>query len=111
MGVLGGYVYRTASESNELDFLDQYWQWFLLNWYFIIPPAYIPIGILVARGSYLFDKHIMKETNPEYTGGGVTALVLLWPLAFIILSVVSLGMFIYLASLPGLKVILSFVRS
>jgi hypothetical protein len=119
MGIMSGMAVRDEYEAGQLQSwvgtyccaVSQCWTWFLANWYWVVPTTYLPIGVLVARASFLIDRDFLEEKDPGYSEGGVIACVLLWPLVFVIQSVGLLCVFTYRASKPGLQAIFSFVRS
>ena len=78
-----------------IGLLFTYKQDFMPNWcwYAILATIlYVPVGVVCARLSYLFDKRYMKtnkyELTNHYTGGILVVPILLWPLMAPILLVV-----------------------
>jgi hypothetical protein len=83
------------------------------NWLWVAGVLHLPMGVLVAKGSYLIDKHVVKDNNGTSVydmEGAVVAMVLLWPSVVVIQTIILLCVFSYRTTSPGVKAVQNFVR-
>ena len=65
------------------------------NWRWILAVAYIPIGIIFAKLSYMYDNAVGEKTC-NYTEGCICALIALWPICLVFfIAIVAITHVIY----------------